>query len=114
MTSATYKNLEYQRIEHQRKNPHLYTTMTSAVNADGTVTTFEQVTAKTQESLDKLYEIHKHLFGEEHCNPLCQYSDRENKPCYPIECLERDKQRVLDSFVRNYIYIRSRREVLND
>lgn len=43
------------KIEHQRRNPHLYTTLYQCVNADGTITTFDDVTRELQKMM-KIYD----------------------------------------------------------
>ena len=62
----TATRTEYEQLEYQRKNPHLYTTMTQSVNSDGTITTYEQVTRKLQEAVDKLQSLHNKTFGGKH------------------------------------------------
>lgn len=48
---------KYEQQEFQRKNPHLFTTLTQSVNADGSITTYQQVTKKLQETYDRILEI---------------------------------------------------------
>lgn len=39
-TKARVQRNPYEQQEYQRKNPHLFTTMTQSVNPDGTITTY--------------------------------------------------------------------------
>lgn len=94
---------EGQQLEYQRIHPHLFTTLTQVVNADGTITTFDQVTSKLQETLRALNKHHKEKFGGGH--PL--YCLRpvvgmpEHDVCNMIEILNNDLDKVRQSFVRN-------------
>ncbi len=54
LPSAPSKRNPYEQQEFQRKNPHLFTTPTQSVNPDGSIMTYQQVTAKLQETYDKL------------------------------------------------------------
>lgn len=95
---------EYEQLEYQRKNPHLFTTMTQSVNPDGTITTYEQITKNLKESVDRAQEIHSKAYGGEHpvycMRPLIGMP--ENPLCQMIEILKQDMDKCLTGFVRNY------------
>lgn len=100
---------EYEQLEFQRKNPHLFTTMTQSVNPDGSITTFEQVTRGLKHTTDKAQEAHTKVFGGEHpvycMRPVMGVS--EHQICQIIEHCKKDMDRCLTSFVKNYSQIQA-------
>jgi hypothetical protein len=94
----------YEQLEYQRNNPHLFTTMSQSVNFDGSITTFDQVTSKIQDTLKKVQLAHKQKFGGNHpvycMRPIIGQS--ENPICQMIEMLENDLDRCRIGFVRTY------------
>ena len=97
-----------EKLEHQRKNPHLYTTLTQSVDVFGNILTLEQVTFKINEALDKLKECHKSKFGTEDCDALCHYQNDDI--CKIMAVYYQDIGRASHSFVRNYNNMRERVE----
>ncbi len=106
---------EYEQLEYQRKNPHLFTTITQSVNADGSITTYEQVTKNLKQSVDKAQKAHSKVFGGEHpvncMRPVI--GTPENPLCQMIEMCNQDMDRCLTSFVKNCKYMSARFETLN-
>lgn len=95
---------ENEQLEYQRNNPHLFTTMTQSVNADGTIVSYEQVTRKLRETLDKMQAIHSKKFGgihPVHCMRPAM-GTAQNAFCESIEIVEKDLDRCMEGFVRNY------------
>ena len=105
MSTSTNRELE-EKIEHQRKNPHLYTTLTQSVDAFGNIVTLEQVTSKINEALDKIKGYHKAKFGTEDCGAMCNY--RNDDMCKIMAVYYQDIGRASHSFVRNYNDMRER------
>ena len=103
-------DLKYEAVlekqEHQRRNPHLYTTISQCVNADGSITTFDDVTRKLQETLRALEVAHTKQFKGEHpvycLRPLIGNS--EAPVCQMIEMINQDMDRCRLIFVTNYKY----------
>ena len=95
---------ELEKLEHQRRNPHLYTTLSQCVNADGSITTFDDVTRKLQDTLKALDTLHTKKFGGSHpvfcMRPM--YGQSENPVCQSIEMIDKDLDRCRLSFVTNY------------
>lgn len=93
-----------EKLEHQRRNPHLYTTLSQCVNADGTITTFDDVTRELQKTLKALDEAHTKQFGGTHpvycLRPLI--GSPETPVCQMIEMLNQDMDRCRLTFVTNY------------
>lgn len=54
MTQTKPKYSQHEQQEFQRKNPRLFTTRTQSVNPDGSLITYQQVTANIQEQYNKL------------------------------------------------------------
>lgn len=104
------KKLTYEQLEYQRNNPHLFTTMTQSVNADGTIVSYEQVTRKLRDTLDKMQAIHSKKFGGIHpvycMRPVM--GTAQNAFCESIEMVEKDLDRCMEGFVRNYKYMQER------
>jgi hypothetical protein len=99
-----------EKLEHQRRNPHLYTTLSQCVNADGTITTFDDVTRELQKTLKALDEAHTKQFGGEHpvyCM-LPVIGTPAAQVCQMIEALNQDMDRCRLSFVTNYKRIADR------
>lgn len=89
-----------EQLELQRKNPHLFTTMTQSVNFDGSITTLAQVTSKITEALEKLYGFHLSKYGDKLCGGVCYYSNDDL--CKIIAHYHQDVERASLSFVENY------------
>ena len=103
------------KLEHQRRNPHLYTTLNQCVNADGSITTFDDVTEKLQETLKALDIAHTKKFGGSHpvfcMRPV--YGQPETPVCQMIEMINRDLDRCRLGFVTNYKHAQDRLNQLN-
>ena len=101
---------EYEQLEYQRTHPDLFTTMSQSVNPDGSLTTFDSVTAKMKKTLDAMNEAHTRKFGGSHPNfcvhPIMWQSS--DPICASIELLESDMSKVRASFVSNYRYMHER------
>jgi hypothetical protein len=108
--SKTATRNEYEQLEYQRKNPHLFTTMSQSVGADGTLVTYQQVTSNLQYSVDKMQEAHTKKFGGVHpvycMRPLI--GKPEHPMCQAIEMCNEDMDRCKTSFVENYKYMHDR------
>lgn len=111
MSKSISDEKTYEKLEHQMKNPHLYTTMSQLVNPDGTITTFDEVTYTLQQTLKQLEANHSTVFGGEHpiycMRPLI--GQPEHPICQAIELVEKDKDKVRLSFVENYKKFQERR-----
>ena len=104
--SAVEAQCAYEKQEHQRRNPHLYTTLHQCVNADGSLLTFDHVTRKQQEVIAKLQEIHCHQFAGPH--PDYCMKGMESDVCKLIEMNQDEMDKVGLTFVRNYHMMRGR------
>lgn len=72
----------YEQQEYQRNNPHLFTTMSTEVSADGSLITFDEVTASIRKQLDKLEELHGGMpywfvFGTPEEKDMLDYLNRQ-------------------------------------
>lgn len=100
-----------EQLEYQRKNPHLFTTLTQSVNIDGSITTLYQVTRKLRGAIDKLRTYHEQKFGEKNCNALCMYAN--NDMCKMIAMYQSDIDKAATSFAEHYKMFSDRRQRLN-
>lgn len=99
-------NVTLEKLEHQRQNPHLYTTLSQSVSADGTIITLEQVTSKITEALNKCKVYHLKKFGTEECGVMCYYQNDDL--CKMIEIYYGDIKKASMSFIENYNNMRRR------
>lgn len=100
--------ISYEELEHQRKNPHLYTTLSQLVEPDGRILTYEDVTRNLRSDLDKLQKLHTKQFGGKH-PVMCMrpvIGQPKDTVCQAIELINRDLDRVRVSFVENAQHVR--------
>lgn len=95
---------EYEQLEFQRKNPHLFTTPTQSVNSDGSITTHAQVTARLREARDKLVANARifaaaHDFSADYWFLMDELSDTKKH----VDYLEAEISKALVSFTENYM-----------
>jgi hypothetical protein len=105
--NALREQVSFEQLEHQRKNPHLYTTLTQSVDVMGNIITLEKVTSKITEVLNKLQEYHYNRYGEKDCNVLCMYQNDDL--CEMIRLQQAEYNRAAQSFVTHYHNMNNRR-----
>ena len=107
-------NQSNEQLEFQRKNPHLYTTMTQSVDVIGNIVTLEQVTSKITDALNKLRQYHYKKYGTEDCGVMCMY--KADDLCNMISMCNGDIRRASESFVKNFKHMQDRikqRQIIN-
>lgn len=98
--------ITYEQLEHQRKNPHLYTTPTQSVNFDGTIITYDQVTEKLQKAFSDVTRVHNHIYGVEECR--AGYCGGSGDSCNILGLLATQLADASKGFVKNYVILRER------
>jgi len=92
------------KLEHQRRNPHLYTTLNQSVNADGSITTFDDITRGLQKALSAMDIAHINTFGGPHpvycLRPII--GNAEYPVCQMIEMINEDMDKCRLGFIKNY------------
>lgn len=90
----------FEKLEHQRNNPHLYTTLTQYVDVLGNVITYDQVTAKIQEAYTAIKQMHAKKYHQEECGVFCHYGAQDI--CAAKRVYEADLKKAQAGFVRHY------------
>ena len=92
---------ESEQLEYQRRNPHLFTTLTQSVGVWGEITTYEQVGKNMIETAEKLNKIHVNQFGGKH--PLFCLKPMIGEPEHQICAMTEHVQRRLDELKKSFI-----------
>lgn len=96
-----------EQLEYQRKNPHLFTTLTQSVNPDGTLVDYFKITAKLQETEDKLVSIARARAEAKNFNPDYWFlMDELSQIKEMTDLILADKKRCQQGFVENYARIK--------
>lgn len=100
---------EYEKLEHQRKNPHLYTTPTQSVNADGTITTYEQVTKRLRDTKESIVSNARIVAAKKNIDPDYWFLLDELAPTKEVvDVIDTDLKRALKGFTENYARFKER------
>ena len=109
------KRNPYEQQEFQRKNSYLFTTPTQSVNADGSLTTYEQVTTRLRETRDKLVAIARaHAAAKDFNTDYWFLMDELSDTKKHVDFVEDERKKCLRGFTENYARMRERHHQVTD